>query len=542
MVPYNLLEEGVPLLKNTLLALAIVLATVSLSAQTLRCHSPLPVPSFDLENATIGELQAKMASGALTSRSIVEKYLARIAYVDRGGPTLRAIIELNPDALAIADALDAERKSKGPRGPLHGIPVIIKDNIDTADRMLTTAGSLALAKSPASRDAFIVEQLREAGAVILGKSNLSEWANFRSTRSVSGWSARGGQTRNPYVLDRNPCGSSSGSGVAIAADLAVVAVGTETDGSIVCPASINGIVGIKPTLGLVSRSGIIPIAHSQDTAGPMTRSVRDAAILLGVLAGGDPRDPITQDKSVRREEDYAAALRDDALKGARIGVVRTGFNLSTKTDAVLDATITALRREGAEVIDVEIPTLGKFDDSEFEVLLYEFKEDLNKYLASRGPEVPRTLEALIAFNEKNRERELPYFGQEIFTMAQEKGPLTTKAYIDALAKDRDLTQTKGIDATLKGKKLDALVMITNGPAWPIDLVNGDHYTGGSSSPAAVAGYPSVTIPAGFVAELPVGISFVGAAWSDAKLLGYAYDLEQATKARKAPRFCRTLVE
>jgi amidase len=498
--------------------------------------------SFELEEIGVAELQEGMRTGKYTARSLVERYLARIEEIDRRGPTLRSVIETNPDALADADARDRERREGRVRGPLHGIPLLLKDNIDTADRMRTTAGSLALADSFATRDAFIVGRLRDAGAVILGKTNLSEWANFRSTRSSSGWSGRGGQTRNPYVLDRNPCGSSSGSGVAVSASLCAVAVGTETDGSIVCPASANGIVGIKPTLGLVSRAGIIPIAHSQDTAGPMARTVADAAVLLGALAGADPRDPATAAAARRALADYTRDLDPAGLRGARIGVAREFFGFSDAVDRVMETAIAALRSAGAVVIDrVKLPNRGKYDDSELEVLLYEFKADLNAYLATRGPDLThRTLAALIAFNEAHRDTEMPWFGQELFVRAQQKGPLSSAPYRAALARNRRLSRAEGLDAALTAQRLDALVAPTGGPAWPTDLLNGDHFTGGSSTPAAVSGYPSVTIPAGDVQGLPMGISFIGRAWSERALIRYAFALEQTLKARKTPRFLATL--
>ena len=502
--------------------------------------------AFELDEATVVELQQAMTTGKYTSRQLVDLYTRRIEAIDRRGPTLRSVIVVNPEARTIADALDAERKAKGPRGPLHGIPVLIKDNIDTADRMPTTAGSLALEGSIAAHDAGVVERLRAAGAVILGKTNLSEWANFRSTKSTSGWSAVGGQVRNPYVLDRNACGSSSGTGSAIAANLATIGVGTETDGSVVCPSSLTGLVGVKPTIGLVSRSGIVPISKTQDTAGPMTRTVADAAALLTVLAGEDPRDAATARAGARQARtDYTKALSGASLKGARIGVARKRyFGYSVKTDALIEEAIKAMRAQGAVIVDpADIPTAARLDDCEFEVLLYEFKDGLNAYLKALGPSARvKSLAELIAFNQKEAAREMPYFGQEIFEMAQKKGPLTTPAYRQALTTCRSRSRTLGIDAVMSTHKLDALIAPTGGPAWTTDLVNGDHYLGSSSTPAAVAGYPSVTVPAGLVNGLPVGISFFGRAWSEAKLLSYAYAFEQATKARKPPTFLPTLAE
>lgn len=494
--------------------------------------------SFELEEATIAELQAGMKSGKWTARSLAEKYLSRIEKIDKQGPAINSIIELNPDARNLADALDKERKAKGARGPLHGIPVLIKDNIDTADRMTTTAGSLALSGSIPLKDSFVAQRLRAAGAVILGKTNLSEWANIRSSHSSSGWSGRGGQTKNPYVLDRNPCGSSSGSGVAIAANLAAVAVGTETDGSVVCPSSANSLVGIKPTRGLVSRSGIIPIAHSQDTAGPMARTVTDAAILLGALAGFDPDDAVTNESRGHSSTDYTQFLDKNGLRGARIGVVRKNFGFNDQVDQLINSSLDVMKRAGAEIIDpAEIETAGKFDDTELEVLLYELKADLNKYLSSLGPRAPvRTLKEIIEFNERNREREMPYFGQDLFIKAQEKGPLTEKAYLDALAKNQRMSRAEGIDAAMTKNRLDAMVAPTGGPPWPTDLINGDHFTGGYSTASAVAGYPHITVPAGYVHGLPVGISFFGRAYSEPMLIKLAYAFEQATKARRPPQF------
>jgi amidase len=498
------------------------------------------IKPFELDEITIADLQAGMASGKFSVRSITEKYLARIEEIDKKGPALNSIIEVNPDALAIADALDKERKEQHVRGPMHGIPVLIKDNIDTADRMQTTAGSLALLGSKPAKDSFVVQKLRDSGAVILGKTNLSEWANIRSSHSSSGWSGRGGQTNNPYALDRNPCGSSSGSGAAIAASLCAVAVGTETDGSIVCPSSANGLVGIKPTLGLVSRSGIIPIAHSQDTAGPMARNVRDAAVLLGALAGADPRDSATAASAGKAASDYTKFLDPDGLRGARIGVARKYFGANDAQDQLMNTLIAAMKRHGAEIVDpADLPTHGKFDDTEFLVLLYELKADLNAYLAAR-PGAPASLKDIIDFNDSNRDKEMPYFGQDIFIKSDAKGPLTTKEYTDALESNHRLSRQEGIDAVMDQFHLDAIMAPTAGPAWLTDLANGDHAVGGSSNAAAVAGYPDITVPAGFVFGLPVGISFFGRAWSEPTLLKIAYGFEQSIQARKPPRFLPTL--
>jgi amidase len=496
------------------------------------------VPAFELDEITIGELQDGMKSGKYNARSITEKYLARIAAIDKGGPHVNSVIETNPDAVQIAEALDKERKEKGPRGPLHGIPVLIKDNIATADRMQTTAGSLALVGSKPPEDSFVAKKLREAGAVILGKTNLSEWANIRSNHSVSGWSGRGGQTHNPYALDRNPCGSSSGTGAGISANLAAVGIGTETDGSIVCPSSLNGLVGIKPTVGLISRSHIIPISHTQDTSGPMCRTVRDAAILLGALTGVDPNDGATAASEGKSFKDYTQFLKADGLRGARIGVLRKAFGFNPKVDKLLEAALEVMKKEGATLVDpVEIETSGKFRDTEFLGFMYELKADLNAYLAWLGPNTPvKSLKEIIEFNEKNASKEMPYFGQENFVKAEEKGPLTTQEYIDAIAKNHELAGKDGIDATMDKLQLDAIVGPTGGPAWVTDYVNGDAYGGGSSSFAAVAGYPNITVPAGFTYGLPVGISFFGRAWSEPVLLKLAYGFEQATKFRKAPKF------
>jgi amidase len=499
------------------------------------------VSDFELDEATIADLQQGMESGRLTARSVAELYLARIEAIDRNGPALRSILDVNPEALEIAEKLDRERREKGPRGPLHGIPVLLKDNLDTADRMTTTAGSLALEGAIPERDSFVAEKLRAAGAVLLAKANLSEWANFRSTRSSSGWSARGGQCRNPYVLDRNPCGSSSGSGAAVSANLGAVAIGTETDGSIVCPSNASGLVGLKPTVGLVSRAGIIPVAHSQDTAGPMTRTVTDAAIVLGAIAGPDPRDPSTSASAGRAGADYRRFLDRDGLRGRRIGVARQYLGFHSEVDGLMEEAITRMRSLGAEIVDVAVTPDAELADSEMTVLLYEFKADLNLYLAGLGEGAPVTsLAGLIEFNEKNREREMPHFGQELFLQAEEKGTLDDGEYRDALEKNHRLSRGEGIDAAVERHRLDAIVAPTGGPAWVTDLVNGDHYSGGSSTLAAVAGYPNLTVPAGEVHGLPVGISFFGAAWTEPVLLACAFAFEQATSFRRKPRFLASL--
>ncbi|MFZ1947237.1 MAG: amidase [bacterium] len=504
---------------------------------------------FELEEATIADLQTGMGEGRLSARMIAEAYLARIEAVDRvadagdratgrvigDGAGLNSVIEVNPDALAAAAEADRERREGRVRSSLHGIPVLIKDNIDTADKMETTAGSLALLGQRPGRDAFIVERLREAGAVILGKTNLSEWANFRSMRSSSGWSGRGGQTHNPYALDRNPCGSSSGSGAAVAANLCAAAVGTETDGSIVCPASANSVVGLKPTVGLVSRSGIVPISHTQDTAGPMCRSVADAAALLGALAGTDPSDAATA--GARPHPDYTRFLDPAGLAGARIGIARNLFLSHERVVALAEEAIQAMKAEGAVIVDpADMPHKADLDGPEFEVLLFEFKADLNAYLAARGAAAPAaSLEDLIRFNEENRDEEMPYFAQEIFEMAQAKGPLTSPEYLEALETSARLSRAEGIDALVAEHGLDAIVAPTGGPPWPTDLINGDHYGGGCSTQAAVAGYPHITVPLGYVHGLPVGLSFFAGAYSEPALIKIAYAFERATRARKPPR-------
>ena len=525
-------------------ALALAPLLPALAAARERTPDPLPsgIKSFELDELTISDLQEGMKSGRFTARSLVEKYSNRIDEIDKRGPAINSVIELNPDALSIAAVLDQERKAKGPRGPLHGVPVLIKDNIDTADKMMTTAGSLALLGSRPARDSFVAEKLRAAGAVILGKTNLSEWANIRSSHSTSGWSGRGGLTKNPYALDRNPCGSSSGSGAGVSANLCAAAIGTETDGSIVCPSSSNGIAGIKPTVGLVSRSGIIPISHSQDGAGPMCRTVLDAAIMLGALTGVDPRDSATANSQGKPATNYAQFCNPSGLKGARIGVARKYFGFNDAVDALMEQSLDLMKKQGATVIDpAEIETLGKFDKTELLVFMYELKANLNSYLAALGPNATvKTLKDIIDFNERNRHKEMPYFGQDLFLKAEAKGPLTEKAYLDALENNHQLARTEGIDATMDKFHLDAIVAPTGGPAWLTDLVDGDHDAGGSSNAAAVAGYPNINVTAGFVSGLPIGISFFGRAWSEPTLIRLAYSFEQASQARQAPRFLPTI--
>ena len=500
------------------------------------------VPGFELDEISIEDLARGMKSGKYTARSLVEKYLARIDAIDKQGPAINTVIEINPDALPIAESLDKERRSGKVRSPLHGIPMLIKDNIDTSDKMMTTAGSLALTGSKPPIDSTVAQKLRAAGVVLLGKTNLSEWANIRSSHSTSGWSGRGGLTKNPYALDRNACGSSSGSGAAVSANLCAAAIGTETDGSIVCPSSANGLVGIKPTVGLVSRAGIIPISHSQDGAGPMARTVRDAALVLEALTGADPRDSATTAAGNKALTDYTQFLDPNGLSGARIGVARKYFGFSEKVDSMMNSLLDAMKQQGATLIDpADISTFGKFDDSELEVFMYELKADLNAYLAQLGPNAPvHTLKEIIDFNEKNKTREMPYFGQDLFIKAEAKGPLSEKAYIDALEKNHRLARTEGIDALMDKFQLDAVVAPTAGPACLTDLLNGDHFTGGSSNAAAVAGYPNINVPAGFVDGMPVGISFFGRAWSEPKLIKIAYGFEQMTRVRKAPQFLTSL--
>src|SRR5262245_26846045 len=489
-----------------------------------------PAP-FELDEMTVTALQAEMKSGRYTARSITELYLSRIDALDRRGPSLRSTIETNSEALQIADALDAERRSKGPRGPLHGIPVLLKDNIDTKDAMTTTAGSLALQGSIPSQDSFVARKLREAGAIILGKANLSEWANIRSMHSSSGWSARGGQCRNPYVLDRNPCGSSSGSACATSANLTAISIGTETDGSIVCPSGVCGIVGIKPTVGLISRAGIVPISHSQDTAGPMCRTVTDAAILLGALRNPEIDAP-----------DYVAFLDPNGLKGARSGGSRSDFGFNSRVHKLMEDAIDVLKKSGAEIIDpANVDVTKNIEAAEINVLLYELKANLNAYLASLGSKArTKTLKEIIEFNEKHADKELQYFGQELFIQAEEKGPLTDAKYIEALRKNQQLAREQGIDAVMIKNKLDAIIAPTNGPAWVTDYLNGDHFAGSSSTAPAVAGYPNVSVPCGYVSGFTIGISFFVRAWSEPTLIKIASAYEQAMRYRRPPRFLPTL--
>lgn len=500
-----------------------------------------PPTAFELEELGISELQKGMTDGKWTATDLVERYLGRITELDRSGVTLRHILETNPAAGEIAHSLDQERKAGKVRGPLHGIPIVLKDNIDTGDRMSTSAGSLALEGSSAPRDSGVAARLREAGAILLGKTSMSEWANFRSSHSSSGWCSRGGQGKNPYVLDRTPCGSSSGTGGAIAASYAAAGIGSETDGSITCPASVSALVGIKPTVGLVSRSGIIPISHTQDTAGPMARTVADAAAVLSAIAGVDPSDAATAAATGHFENGYLKFLDPDGLRGARLGVTRKHFTgYHNGTDRIFTEALDTMRQLGAVIVDpAELPNAGGYDDAEFTVLLYEFKADLNAYLANRRGPV-KSLKDVIVFNERERGRVMPFFEQELMHQSEAKGPLTEPAYKAALAKCRLLSRTKGIDAVMKKHQLDALVAPTGNPAWPIDLVNGDHFTGSVTTPAAVAGYPHVTVPAGYDHGLPVGLSFFGLGWSEPTLIKLAYSYEQATRHRRAPTFLPTI--
>ncbi|TGE27992.1 amidase [Hymenobacter metallicola] len=492
--------------------------------------------SFELQEATIAELQQQMSSGQRTARSLTELYLKRIEAIDKNGPRLNSVIEVNPDALAMADALDKERKAGKLRGPLHGIPVLIKDNIDTADQMQTTAGALVLAGHKAQRDAFIVQKLRAAGAVLLGKTNLSEWANFRSTRSTSGWSSRGGQTKNAYILDRTPSGSSSGSGVAVAANLCAVAIGTETDGSVVSPASCSGIVGIKPTVGLLSRSGIIPISATQDTAGPMARTVRDAALLLGALTGADAADAVTQESTGKAPADYSTFLKTDGLQGKRLGVEKNHLKGSSDAIALLHAALEQLKAQGATIVEVELEKqIDPLGEAEYDVLLYEFKDGVNKYLSTAGAQV-KTIEEVMAFNTQNKAKAMPFFQQEILEASNKTDGLGSAKYQAARKKSHQGAR-QALDAALRDNRLDAIVAVTNGPAPCLDLINGDSWKGpGFSSPAAMAGYPHITVPMGQAHGLPVGLSFVGGAYQEGPLLTLAYAYEQASKKRVAPEF------
>ncbi|MCC8362300.1 amidase [Lysobacter sp. A6] len=533
-------------MRLALLALALVAATGCQprdAAAPSTTHRPTEAPTakapaFAFDEATIADLQSRMASGATTSRDLTQAYLDRIAAIDKAGPTLNSVIELNPNALDEAAALDAERKSGKVRGPMHGIPVLLKDNIDAVP-MVNSAGSLALANNKPSRDAFLVQRLRAAGAVILGKTNLTEWANFRSTRSVSGWSGRGGQTKNPYALDRNPCGSSAGTGTAIAANLAVVGVGTETDGSIICPASVAGLVGLKPTVGLVSRDGIIPISSSQDTAGPMTRTVSDAAAMLSAMVGRDDGDVATDGSVGKAVFDYEKRLDANALQGLRVGILRKEMGWHPDVDAGMERVVATLQSAGAVVVDAEVPTKGQWDEPEFEVLLYEFKAGLEHYLQTHDAQ-HKTLADLMAFNNANVAKEMPYFAQEIFEKANAKGPLGETAYLEARAKAKRLAGPEGIDVALKNANVDVLIAPAMSPAWLTDPVLGDHFVGAGYGVAAVAGYPSLTVPMGDSHGLPIGVVFVGPAWSEAKLLSVGYAYEQRSKARRKPEFLPTV--
>ena len=501
------------------------------------------IPPFEFDEVTVDDLQRMMESGEHTARSITQAYIDRIEAMDRQGPELRSMIEINPDALEIADELDAERRAGGPRGPLHGIPVALKDNLDTHDRMTTTAGSLALEGSIPPRDSFVAERLRAAGAILLGKANMSEWAYFRGERATSGWSARGGQCVNPYALNRNPCGSSSGSGVAASANLCALTVGTETGGSIMCPSSSNGIVGIKPTVGLWSRSGIIPISHSQDTAGPMTRTVRDAAILLGGAVGVDPRDEATSRSEGNFHTDYTQFLDSAGLQGARIGVARSFTGFDPRVMALFEDAIQAMRDAGATIVDpANLPVANWRDELPLIVLEYEFKTDLNAYLATLGPDAPvRTLAEIIEFNEQNAELEMPYFGQQRMIASQARGPLTDEVYLNAVRTIQRGNREEGIDALMNEHQLDAIVAPTRDLPWTTDHIKGDRLDGGSSAgPAAIAGYPDISVPMGFVSGLPAGVSFFGRAWSEPVLIRIAYAFEQATQHRRAPTFAPTL--
>lgn len=523
-------------LKTSLLGCSSLLALPLLGCNESE-DKVLDLTNFTLNELSVLNLQQMMEQGELSSLEITSLYLKRI---NETNTTLKAVIEINPDAENIAMLLDAERKEGKVRSSLHGIPILIKDNIDSGDKMMTTAGSLALQGFRAKNDAFIVQKLRDAGAVLIGKTNLSEWANIRSTSSSSGWSGRGGQVRNPYVLDRTPCGSSSGTGVAVAANLCAIGIGTETDGSIVCPSGTNGIVGIKPTLGSWSRRGIIPISHSQDTAGPMARTVTDAAILLGALSAEDPNDRTTCVKDRLNVKDYTKYLKLDGLRGKRIGVARQFFGFNSKVDSLLEQSLETINKKGAELVDVELKGSDEWGAYEWQVLLYELKADLNTYFEEHPNTPMKSLADVIKFNKNNADKEMPWFNQEIFEMAQAKGGLNETEYIEALKQSKQLSR-EAIDSIMNKENLDAIVAPTNGPAWSIDWVNGDHFGGGSSAPAAISGYPNITVPAGFVNELPVGLSFFGKAWSEPKLIELAYAYEQATKHRKTPKFIPSLL-
>lgn len=527
----NLLTSSVVLALGALLAGCSTLGT--------RSNAVEPADKTGIVETDIATLSLRLARGETSSVALTEAYLQRIMALDDAGPQLNAVIEINPRVAEEAAQRDAERLAGKMRGPLHGIPVLLKDNID-ATPMVNSAGSLALAEHRPHLDAPLVRALRDAGAVILGKTNLSEWANFRSRRSVSGWSARGGQTRNPYVLDRNPCGSSSGTAVAIAANFATVGIGTETDGSIICPAAVNGLVGLKPTVGLIGRSGIIPISHTQDTAGPMTRSVADAALMLSVLAATSDGDDIaTREASRFRLDNYTTELRTDALRGVRVGVLRNRVGTQPELNAAFERALNTLRDAGATIVDAQIPNDGAWEAAELTVMKYEFKHGLNRYLQLSNAPV-KSLDEVIAYNRENAAVEMPYFGQELFEQAQKTGSLSDRAYRDAVRKTKSLAGPRGIDAALRRNKLDVLIAPATGAAWLTDPVNGDHFTGSGYGPAAVAGYPSLTVPMGDVHGLPLGLVFMGAKWSEARLLGYGFAFEQRLKARKRPQFLSTL--